>query len=73
MRMLIGAVALVFVMGAVPADAGWWIFGKDDDKPASSGMKKKLPKALDYPTVRPKVEHWHKYGKQAGNHPEHWK
>ena len=32
--------------------------------------KPKLPKPIDSPIVRPKVQDHHKAGKRAGNHPE---
>jgi hypothetical protein len=70
MRLLVGTLGLVLFLGAMPADAGWWPFGRKDDN--KQPKLKHFPKAIDYPVVRPKIPHWHKAGKQAGDHPEFW-
>jgi hypothetical protein len=68
MRTLAAVLALVFMFGSVPAaDAGWWIFG-DDNKVST---RKRMPKAIDYPLLRPKMQDIHKQGKRSGDHPEH--
>jgi hypothetical protein len=68
MRTLAAVLGLVFVLGSVPsAHAGWWIFGGDD----KVSTKKSLPKAIDYPMIRPKMRDDHKQDKRAGDHPEH--
>lgn len=37
--------------------------------PAAEAARVKLPKPIDSPVVRPKVQDDHKPGKRAGNHP----
>ena len=67
MRTLAAVLGLFLLLGSVPAaEAGWWIFKND-----KASTRKKLPKAVDSPVVRPKMQEIHKNGKRAGHHPEH--
>ena len=58
MKIVIALATLLFLAGAGSADAGWF-----------SGRK--LPKPLDAPRVRPKIDDSHKVGKKQ-RHPESW-
>jgi hypothetical protein len=58
MKIVIALAALLFLAGAGSADASW--FGG-----------RKLPKPLDAPRVRPKIDDSHKVGKKQ-RHPESW-
>ena len=52
-----GCLALTLLLGASGVEAGW--FGT-----------RRLPKPIDFPIVRPKVQEGHKAGKRAGRHPK---
>ena len=60
MKLLAAGIALL-LLSSGGAEAG--LFGSSKSKP-------KLPKPIDSPIVRPKVQDSHKAGKRAGNHPE---
>jgi hypothetical protein len=60
MKLLAAGIALL-LLSSSGAEAG--LFGSGKSKP-------KLPKPIDSPIVRPKVQDAHKAGKRAGNHPE---
>ena len=55
MKLVTALVALLFLAGAASSDAGWF-----------SGRK--LPKPIDTPRIRPKVDESHKAGKKQ-RHP----
>jgi len=50
------AVLVTLLIGAGAAEAGWW-------------PTKRLPKAIDYPVLRPKVKEGHKPGNRAKHPP----
>jgi len=52
MKVMVGLVALGLLLGASGAEAGLF------------GSKKKLPRPIDSPVVRPKVQEGHKPGKR---------
>ncbi len=56
MKAVIGGVVLGLLLGASGAEAGLF------------GSKKKLPRPIDWPVVRPKVQEGHKPGKRQ-RHP----
>jgi hypothetical protein len=56
MKSIVGLVALGLLLGASGAEAGLF------------GSKKKLPRPIDSPIVRPKVQEGHKPGKRQ-RHP----
>ena len=60
MKLLAAGIALLLLSSA-GAEAG--LFGSSKSKP-------KLPKPIDSPVVRPKVQDAHKAGKRAGQHPD---
>ena len=58
MRLITGScLALTLFLGASGVEAGW--FGS-----------KRLPKPIDFPIVRHKVQESHKGGKRGGRHPK---
>ena len=63
MKLVAAAGLALVLLGSAGAEAGIFsgIF--------SSGNKDKLPKPIDHPIVRPKVQETHKAGKRAGRHP----
>ena len=69
MRIVLGAVAVLFLLGtSVPAHAGIfsWLHGGDKTQ-----VRRTLPKPADYPRVRPKIDETHKCtGKRVGQHPK---
>ena len=63
MRILIG-VALSLLLASPGAEAAiFGLFGKHKGRHC-------LPKAIDWPVVRPKVKDRHKEGKRGGVHPK---
>jgi len=56
MKVMVGLVALGLLLGASGAEAGLF------------GSKKKLPRPIDSPVLRPKVQEGHKPGKRQ-RHP----
>lgn len=54
MKLALAVFAVVVALGAGTAEAG--LFG---------GNKRKLPKAIDFPVVRPKVKEYHKPGSRV--------
>jgi hypothetical protein len=58
MRLITGScLALTLFLGASGVEAGW--FGS-----------RRLPKPIDFPIVRQKVQEGHKAGKRSGRHPK---
>ena len=63
MRILIG-VTLSLLLASPGADAAvFGLFGKHKGRRC-------LPRAIDWPSVRPKVKDRHKEGKRGGDHPK---
>jgi hypothetical protein len=58
MKLVTALAVLLFLAGAASADASW--FGG-----------RKLPKPIDAPRIRPKVDDSHKVGKKQ-QHPQSW-
>jgi len=58
MKLVMALATLLFLAGAGSADAGWF-------------STRRLPKPLDAPRIRPKVDDSHKAGKHQ-RHPPGW-
>jgi hypothetical protein len=56
MKAALAVLVTLLLLGAGPAEAGWW-------------PTKRLPKPIDYPIVRPKVKEVHKQGNRAKHPP----
>ena len=62
MRVIAAGIALTFLLGVPGAEASWFHRNKK--------QQRCLPKPIDWPTIRPKMDDAHKNGKRLGRHPE---
>jgi hypothetical protein len=61
MRVFVAGLAVCFFLGATGVEASW--FHRHNAK------KRCLPKPIDWPTIRPRIDDTHKAGKRVGRHP----